>query len=596
MMSNPNLPHWKKRDGSAMSADLPQETAGPDHEVHTMRIRLKHLENDLRLTKAEYEKTSREYYRMYSHLEKLVAERTKEVQETQKLVERKAGELQFILDTVPAAIYYINEEARFVRVNRYFADLLGLSIRKIIGASYRELFPDAPEEFCRNDRQVLSTGEPLYHQTESLLTSSGTSYVQLERLPYKNQDGELIGLIGFGQDITELRRAVLEKDALEQQLTRAQRMESLGLLASGIAHDFNNVLAIIAGAAQMLTTETLSSDGQEFLEMITSNISRGRSVTDRIMQFARAGKPNREQIHVDSFLREVEGMLRHTLPKKISLQVSDIAEDVYVYGDPGQLQQVMINICINAADAMAAGGDLTIELREPSPETMRKHNVLPGLDYLEFRFTDTGCGIDEQTLAHVFDPFFTTKEPGQGTGLGLSVAYRIMQQHDGWITLSSRQGTGTQVTLGLPAGEVPEVEEEDRYLVPSTHTNAGILFVDDESDIRELALPLLQQEGYEVFSAMDGNEALDIMRRSGAQVDVVITDLQMPRMDGKTLLGELRDAGWDVPVVAYSGHINTNDDLQEGFDALITKPVEWAELLRVLRQVMAPDEGGSTGR
>lgn len=576
-----------------MTDDLSRKSPGvvkEDREVHTLRIRLKHLENDLRLTKAEYENTSREYYRMYSHLEELVAERTREVQETQKLVERKARELQFIFDAVPAAIYYINEESRYVRVNQHFADLLGLSIHDIIGSSYRELFPEAPKHLDEYDRQVLTSGTPIHHRTEHLMTTGGMRYLRLDRLPYKDENGELIGLIGFGQDVTELRQVVLEKDALEQQLTRAQRMESLGLLASGIAHDFNNVLAIIAGAAQMLTTEPLTEDGREFLEMITSNISRGRSVTDRIMQFARAGKPNREDIQLSAFLHEVEGMLRHTLSKKVDLQIAQVPPDMYIYGDPGQIQQVVINICINAADAMPGGGKLSIDIGEPSPEIVNRQSKLLSQDYLELRIADTGCGMDEYTLDHVFDPFFTTKEPGQGTGLGLSVAYRIMQQHDGWVSVSSEKGKGTRVNLGIPAGESTSGGEEEEQTHSEESNGEGILFVDDEVDIRELAIPLLQNEGYKVYSAKDGNEALQIMEEFGADIDAVITDLQMPRMDGKTLLSKLKESGREVPVIAYSGHINTDDNLQNGFDALITKPVVWSELLKIIRQVIDSSE------
>lgn len=559
-------------------------------QIEDLQIQVKHLSNDLRLTKTEYETTTSKYFEIYSKMEKIVEERTRELQESQKILEQKGRELQIMLDSSPALIYYKDTQHRFIRVNKMFADILGIPISEIIGKTYSELFPNNVDHGLQDDVQVIRNEEPILNKTDLLETATGTREIRIDKIPYKDTNGEVIGIIGFALDITDLKKAESEKKELEEQLSQAQKLESIGVLAGGIAHDFNNVMAIVSGAAQMLEMKVQDNSLQPYLDMITSSITRGRSITDRLLTFARADSMEFQILSANKSLESTFEIATHTLSKDIDIHVIPYEGNDLITGDPVYLQQVLLNICINAADAMPEGGDLTLALRDAPEPMVRQYQPDSEYDFLCISVTDNGHGISEESLERIFEPFYTTKEPGKGTGLGLSVAYKIMHQHHGWIDVQSEINQGTTVNLGIPrAPEYAQIEDVSDSIESSLGSGENILLVDDEESLRNLLCERLKMNGYHIDVAANGEEALKMCKEMNGDLDLIITDIKMPKIGGISLQKHLKKLMPHVPTVAITGIVERHKleeagDLQ--FDAILQKPLNIHELLNTIRRVL----------
>jgi len=563
-------------------------------QVEDLEIQLKHLKNDLRITKDEYETTTNKYFEIYSKMENLVAERTEELEASQKVLEQKGHELQIMLDSSPALIYYKDTKHRYLRVNKMFADVLGIPIEEIIGKTYAELLPDKTDHGMPADLQVIQHDQPILNKLEMLETATGIRELKIDKIPYKDTEGNVLGIIGFGLDVTDLKKVESEKKELERQLSQAQKLESLGILAGGIAHDFNNVMAIVSGAAQMLEIKSGEDSLQPYIDMITSSITRGKSITDRLLTFARAESMEFKTLSGNKSLESTYEIATHTLSKDVNIEVIPYDQNDYIIGDPSYLQQVLLNLCINSADAMPEGGTITLALEE-APEQM-VHAYLGETDqsYLCIRVRDTGSGIEPDVLEHIFEPFFTTKEPGKGTGLGLSVAYKIMQQHHGWIDVRSETGVGTVVTLGLPHAPESSIYEEMPLLAEGYVGNGEqILLVDDEESLRNLLCERLKMNGYQVSVAPNGEKALEMCKEMGDVLDLVITDIKMPKIGGITLQKHLKTILPDLSTVAITGIVEQQqleNSGPTGFDAVLQKPLKIPDLLKTVRRVLEKKE------
>jgi PAS domain S-box-containing protein len=391
---------------------------------------------------------------------------------------------------------------------------------------------------------------------------------------------------------TAIIRDVSEKKRLESQFLRAQRMESIGTLAGGIAHDLNNVLSPILTAIELLQMRFTDETGQRLLSILHTNAVRGSEMVKQVLSFARGVEGEHIPLQATHLIKEIVKILADTMPKSIDITFSIESELWAVSGDATQLHQVLMNLCVNARDAMPQGGRLRIEAENVEiDEHYARMNVdaKPG-KYVSIGVIDTGLGIPEQNLNKIFDPFFTTKEQGQGTGLGLSTVAGIVRSHRGFINVYSEIGRGARFKVHLPAIDSANAApaSQPRHDLP-VGADELVLVIDDENSIREVAKETLSAFGYRVIVAGDGAEAMAVFAAHKNEVKVVITDMMMPYMDGPATIRALRRLDSKVKIIATSG-LKSEDKLadasQLGVKTFLPKPYTAEKLLKTVAAVL----------
>lgn len=394
-----------------------------------------------------------------------------------------------------------------------------------------------------------------------------------------------------------LEKTLGELSAAQADLLQAQKMESLGTLAGGIAHDFNNILVGILGYASLLKN-LVAQDAKfyKYIDIIETSASRGAQLTQQLLLFARSKKTAFEPINLNTVIKEVLALFSTGVDKKITIEKT-LAPDIgMVDCDSGQMHQALLNIVINARDAISENGKITITsgnvyVEDTSSPSLQ--GLVPG-NYVLVSIADNGQGMDKETVAKIFDPFFTTKEKGKGTGLGLSMVYDIIKKHQGAIEVNSEIGKGATFNIYLPyssAQKTPSRPLEDKDDHPQGHET--LLLVDDEEVIRGFATEILSAHGYQVIACQNGREASELYAASPGKIDLVILDLFMPVMDGKETLAALKKINPQVRVVISSGYAETKElkGLEGEIRAFIHKPYKSAELLRKVREVLDKDKG-----
>ncbi len=384
------------------------------------------------------------------------------------------------------------------------------------------------------------------------------------------------------------REAREETARLEEQLRQAQKMEAIGTLAGGVAHDMNNVLGAIMGAASLLKQDTEAEDErQEGITDILEACKRGRKLTRNLLGFARKGKYRRERVYLWQVVGELEEMLGRTVDKRVHIVTELDPEMPAVAGDPDQLHHALMNLCLNAVDAMPEGGTLTVEVDDLVVEA--QDDDVPA-SYVRVRVSDTGEGMDPETLVHAFEPFYTTKAKGLGTGLGLSMVYGTVENHGGSVHLDSTLGEGTTVTLLLPALRGQDFDGPEETVETEAFQSVGevVLLVDDEDLIRRVGERLLRKLGYRVLLAPDGATAVRLLDEHTREVSLIILDLVMPDLDGEETFHRLREIDPLVPIVLSSGY--SRDDkvkrlLLAGANGFLQKPFELKHLAREMKQI-----------
>lgn len=391
---------------------------------------------------------------------------------------------------------------------------------------------------------------------------------------------------------TVIIRDITEKKRLESQFLRVQRMESIGTLAGGIAHDLNNVLSPILTATELLQMRMTDESSLRLLNIIQTNAIRGGEMIKQVLSFARGVEGEYELLQPNHLIKEIIKILTDTFPKNIEIGFSLAPNLWHVSGDATQLHQVLMNLCVNARDAMPNGGKLRIEAENIEiDEHYARMNVeaKPGR-YVRLLVQDTGIGIPGEILDKIFDPFFTTKEHGQGTGLGLSTAAGILRSHGGFVNVYSEIGKGAHFKIYLPASQAAQTAHAP-VARPDLPLGQGqlILVVDDEQSIREVARETLTTFGYTVITAADGTEAMALFAEHKNEVKVVMTDMMMPYMDGPATIRALRKMDPEVRIIATSG-LKINSRAQEisqlGIGTFLTKPYTAETLLKTLAKIL----------
>jgi PAS domain S-box-containing protein len=444
----------------------------------------------------------------------------------------------------------------------------------------------------QTDPSQITRGEfELYHKNGSTVWVESTA-----RVLYINWLSSF-GIIGVTRDITGRKASEEERKKLHDQLLQAQKMEAIGTLAGGIAHDFNNSLQGILGYTQILIWEKEKGNPDlKLLKQIESATQRSSELTKQLLTFSRKVESKLRPLNLNQEVRQLEQLLARTIPKMIAIE-THLADDLKIINaDSVQIEQMMMNLCINSRDAMPDGGELVIDCRNTIlDENYCKMHVdaVPG-EYVMLSISDNGKGMDKQTLEHVFEPFFTTKKTGEGTGLGLAMVYGIIKNHGGHITCISEPGLGTTSRVYFPAIEEPSLEQPQGHteLAQFPHGNETILLVDDEDYLRDLGERLLTKFGYTVLTAPNGETAVQIYREHGTQISLVILDLIMPGIGGKNCLDLILEEDPSARVIIASGYSvdgTTKKELESKTKGFVGKPFELNQMLSMVRKTL--DEG-----
>jgi PAS domain S-box-containing protein len=620
-------------------------------------------------------------------------------------------EQQIILDSVPAMVWFKDTENRILKINRRAADALGMPIDKIEGQSTYDLYPEEAAKYHADDLEVIRSGVPKLGIEELVHPKGGEiRWVQTDKIPYRDSEGEVAGVVVFAVDITERKRAeeslrrseadyrslvegatfgiyrstpegkfvavnaalvlmlgyesasdlmsvdiatdiyvdshardrlmlhkgtresprsaevewkrkngqritvrltwrklqgeqgepicfegiaedVTDRLKLESQLRQSQKMEAVGQLAGGIAHDFNNLLTVIRGYIGLLGDRFGEDDpGRDYLSNVLQATDRAGSLTQQLLAFSRKQVMSPKVLDLNSFVAETSMMLPRLLRENIKITVSTCDNGSRVHVDPGQLSQVIVNLAVNASDAMPRGGELVIQTGTQEINELYRGIVPPGR-YAVLIVRDSGAGIDSGTQSRIFEPFFTTKEPGKGTGLGLSTVYGIVRQSDGYIVLDSKVGEGTTFTVYIPTAQ-----GEAEIIAPEKPTRQGppkgsetILLAEDESGVREVARRFMEMQGYTVLEADGPLQAIQLAEARTQRIDLLVSDVVMPTMSGPELAQRVAVSHPEIKVLYISGYthdaIAQHGVLQSGV-FLLQKPFTRDSLATTVRKVL----------
>ncbi|MFH1993195.1 MAG: ATP-binding protein [Pseudomonadota bacterium] len=511
-----------------------------EDKIILLETQLKHLTNELCVTKEEYIASTQSYFDLLSTLENKVNERTKELKDLQLILEAKGRELEIMLDSSPGMIFYKDKAQRYIRVNKKFVEIVGIPMNEVVGKTHAELFPDNQGQVLDDDSEVIQKGASVLNRSGILETIEGRKSLRVDKIPYKDKDGEVIGVIGFALDLTDLEKAEKERKNLQERITRAEKMEAIGLLAGGFAHDSNNILGGVTGYIQMALMNMPADDpNRRYLKSSMDSANRMAELVQDLLTLARRGVSNTEVLNLNDV---VTVYLRSSVYAKLKLYHPDvdIKTDLEpgllnIAGKPVHLEKTVMNLVTNAAEALPNGGTVTMSTRNQyvdRPINGYDLSIQEG-EFVVMEVSDNGTGIALEDLNRIFEPFYTKKVMGRsGTGLGMAVVYGTVKDHQGFINVRSVKGVGTTFELYFPVTR--EAVSTGKTVIPmEAYTGSGqkILVVDDVAAQREIASGILNLLGYSVVAVSSGEAAVAHMKKNAA--DLVILDMIMdPGIDG----------------------------------------------------------------
>lgn len=498
------------------------------------------------------------------------------------------GQIQSLLGVLPLGLALVDRDGRFLFLNDAFCRAVNLP------AGARPIYPG--DLVVREDKAAVADTVRRFATGQAM---SSDLAVRLREQPDEPVALTIAGARGLGEAAVLLSiKDNSEESKLKRQVAQATKMQAVGQLAGGVAHDFNNILTGILGQCDlMLMRHTPGDSDYEDLQQIKNNANRAAGLTRQLLAFSRQQTLRPQILQLPDIVSEISNLLTRLLGETVSLEVKHGRNLGAVRADPGQLEQVIVNLAVNARDAMPRGGTLTIQTYSVSTADVRKlgSDILPIADYTALSVSDTGTGIAPEVLPKIFEPFFTTKEVGKGTGLGLSTVYGIVKQSGGFIFADSRAGVGTSFVIYLPVHRAEAVAQTAPKLVrdnPSETWGTGtILLVEDEDMVRMVAERALTRNGYTVITAINGEEALEAMAAHDL-IDMIVSDVVMPVMDGPTMVRQVRTAHPQMPILFMSGY--AEEQLRKMIDldnlAFLPKPFSVQQLAEAVRDVLAARE------
>ena len=529
----------------------------------------------------------------HAALERRIVERTHELEERKRAeaaLRKSEASLREAQRIARLGNWEWNVLSNELRWSDEVFSIFGLDQQKF-GSTYEafldQVDPADRERVQQAVRQSLETGEPYSLEHRILRPDGEVRIVREQAEVFPDATGRTMRMVGTVQDITEQKR-------IEAEFLRAQRMDGIGAIAGGMAHDLNNALAPILMGIQIIRNKVSEPEVRQMLGVMEINTHRSADMVRQVLTFARGRDGERELLELGRLVREMEHILRQTMPKSISVE-SMVPSDLWpVLGNATQLHQALLNLCVNARDAMPKGGKLTLaadNVELSAEEAKELPDSHPG-SYVMLMVSDTGTGIPPEVLPRIFDAFFTTKAPGKGTGLGLSTIVRIVRNHGGFVSVKSEIGNGTSFEIYLPRGEPMPISREAGAAEPSfSKLGHGelILFIDDDRSVREMVAPTLAEQGYRVLTASNGAEALALLRQHEREVRLVLTDVAMPVMDGLEVTEKLRALLPELPVILMSGTFDANKEaLPSGAANFLIKPFRLEQLLAVIDRALNP--------
>ncbi|MGB3207944.1 MAG: response regulator [Crinalium sp.] len=490
-----------------------------------------------------------------------------------------------LLDITTDAIIVQNLSNHILFWNKGAERVYGWLADEALGKNANKILYKASEQLENPEQTITTIGE--WQGELNQITKDDRELIVASRwVLMRDRQGEPKSILTVSTDVTE-------KKQLEEQFFRAQRLESLGILAGGIAHDLNNVLTPIMMAVQLLQLKISDAQSKNWLTLLETNVRRGADLVKQVLSFARGMQGKRTIIQISHLINELKHFASETFPKSINIYTDTKSSLQAIVGDATQIHQVLLNLCVNARDAMPDGGTLTIDAENIY---LDEHYTRMNIDahvgnYIVITVSDTGIGIPNDIMEKIFYPFFTTKEVGEGTGLGLSTVIGIVKSHGGFVKVKSEVGKGTQFKVYLPATETT-AKSENLNSTQLVQQGQGelILVVEDEDGIREITKTLLEKNGYQVITANDGIDALSLYTQYSYKIDAVVMDIMMPLMDGLTTIRVLEKINPQVKIIAVSG-LTSNQKVTElkssSVKAFLSKPYTSNELLEEIHWVLS---------
>ncbi|MFH1008008.1 MAG: response regulator [Candidatus Latescibacterota bacterium] len=507
--------------------------------------------------------------------------------------------LRTVIDNLPDRVFAKDPEGRFILASEAVLKIMKAKTEEeVIGKRDFDFFPkEKAEAHLAEEEEILRTGQPIISRERLMIQPSGEkTWTLVTKVPLRNSEGRIVGIAGMNRDITPLRQSEEEKGELQAQLLQSQKMEAIGTLAGGVAHDFNNLLTIIQGYTE-LTMRKTAEDEPLYLDLkrVYDASVRAAHLTRQLLLFSRRQPIEIASLDLGRTVEDLLKMLKRLIGEDIVVH-TDLAADLWtVEGDVGNLEQVITNLVVNARDAMPEGGKLTIKTENVRVDktSAKKTSQARAGNFVCLSIEDTGIGLDKETAKRIFEPFFTTKEFGRGTGLGLSVVYGIVTQHQGWIQLDSEPGLGSKFALYLPATSEKSAAETGGALPTEPHHQNGgqrILVVEDEKGVRDLATRAFSATGYVVFQAASAEEALEIFAREQGNFHLVFCDVILPGTDGPELVDQLVSRNPQLRALLTSGYAANKVDKEEirkkGY-RFLQKPYSLSDLLGTIRELLA---------
>ncbi len=446
-------------------------------------------------------------------------------------------------------------------------------------------------------REEAKRGSGRFRQIQTQYVTAGGSRLDAETTLslLRDDDRKVIGIVGSTRDISERLLVEEERDDAHYQLRQAQKLDSIGQLAGGIAHDFNNMLVAIQGYSELIRQGETNSDIQLFASEIRKASERAANLTRQLLTFSRTQMIDRVPVDLNELVRELHNMLSRLIQENVKIEFEP-ARGLYQFaGDPGQLEQLIVNICLNARDAMPEGGVITISTRNKSlaRKLAPMHGVAEPGQYVQLDISDNGTGMSDEIVERVFEPFFSTKAQGKGTGLGMAVVRNVVMEHGGFVEIHSRQGVGTTVSAYFPVSSADavvseEADELDRF----SATGETILLVEDEPQVRKLVTLILERTGYQVIDATNGVEGLKVYEKYRDDIILVLSDIIMPEMGGRGLMKAIRARDREVPFLFITGYSDEPGFVLESGFEFVQKPFSAVELISAVQRTLESGQGG----
>ena len=498
------------------------------------------------------------------------------------------GQLASIVDSSDDAIIGKELTGVITAWNKGAERIYGYTRDQIIGKNISVLAPPERPDEIPQILEKIRRGEKVEHFESLRVTQDGRRLnVSISVSPIRDANGRVTGASAIARDITAQKRA-------EEHLRQVQKMEAIGRLAGGVAHDFNNILGIINACTELLRTRIEPGSAQsQYLANMRQAVDRGASLTKQLLAFSRKSRVQPQVLDLNERLKEVSRMLKPLMGEDVEIVIAPRAESVVVEIDPGQLDQIVLNLAVNSRDAMPHGGRFILETATGQTDNVvaQIHTPIGAGKYAMLAVSDNGCGMDQGTVSQIFEPFFTTKEVGKGTGLGLATVYGIVQQAGGHIWVYSEPGRGTTFKIYLPSAEHKIGVEAKPELEMAAPRGDGvtILLVEDDDLMRTLTRQLLEEHGYEILEAKDGQNALQISASHPGQIHILLTDVVVRGVDGPELVARLNGSRPDMETVymsGYTGELIARDEIASQGIPLLEKPFTRSGLLAILSQAL----------